>query len=115
MPNHMHGIMRLSVGATLAVALNSAVALNDMIAYNDDKRAGASPAPTIFDIVGAYKSLVANACLNIYKLKNETMGKLWQRNYWEPIIRNEKSYERISQYIIHNPAKWHEDKWFKYP
>ena len=37
-------------------------------------------------------------------------GKLWQRNYWEHIIRNEQSYQRISNYIINNPAKWDSDK-----
>jgi REP element-mobilizing transposase RayT len=35
--------------------------------------------------------------------------KLWQRNYWEHIIRNEKSYHNISNYIINNPSKWKED------
>jgi putative transposase len=37
-------------------------------------------------------------------------GKLWQRNYYEHIIRNEKSYLEISQYIHHNPEKWFTDK-----
>ncbi len=37
-------------------------------------------------------------------------GKLWQRNYWENIIRNEHSYQRITQYIINNPKKWDDDK-----
>lgn len=36
-------------------------------------------------------------------------GKLWQRNYYEHIIRNQKSYETISKYIIENPAKWDHD------
>jgi putative transposase len=35
--------------------------------------------------------------------------KLWQRNYWEHIIRNENSYQNISNYIINNPSKWNED------
>ena len=33
-------------------------------------------------------------------------GKLWQRNYWEHVVRNEKSLENIRNYIINNPAKW---------
>jgi len=81
--------------------------------------AGASPAPTetitvatVGDIVGAYKSLVANECLKIFKSKNLYMGKLWQRNYYENIIRNNESYQRISDYIINNPAKWNDDKFF---
>jgi putative transposase len=96
MPNHMHGIIILKdvgatladvgatlavVGATLAVAPNDLVQPNpnDLVVPNDNVAhygAGASPAPTISDIVGAYKSLVANGCLEIYKSKNETMGKL---------------------------------------
>jgi REP element-mobilizing transposase RayT len=111
MPNHMHGIIVLNnVGATLAVAQNDNA--QNEIKHDDDIRAGASPAPTVSDIVGAYKSLVANGCLNIYKSKNEMMGKLWQRNYHEHIIRNEQSYQTISNYIINNPAKWNDDKFY---
>jgi len=120
MPNHMHGIIVLNdiVGATLVVVQNAVAqnVPNGIIALND-VGATARVAPTttnatIGDIVGAYKSLVANGCLDIYKTKNETMGKLWQRNYYEHIIRNEQSYQTISDYIINNPAKWKDDKFF---
>ena len=121
MPNHIHGIITLGdVGATLAVALNeNAIAQNNIAGTN--QWAGASPAPTrdvqttkntIGNIVGAYKSLVANKCLEIFKSKNEYMGKLWQRNYWEHIIRDEESYQRIANYIINNPINWKNDKFF---
>lgn len=124
MPNHMHGIVAL-VGATLAVAQNGAVAQNDAVAHHpvahlavaqndDDIRTEESPAPTtVSDIVGAYKSLVTNGCLGIYKTKNETMGRLWQRNYYEQIIRKEQSYRTISEYIKNNPSKWTDDKFFR--
>ena len=115
MPNHIHGIIVLNtVGATLAVAQNDEKTQNDIIAQNDenDIRAGVNPAPTLFDVVGAYKSLVANGCLEIYKTRNETMGKLWQRNYYEHIIRDEQSYQNISNYIINNPVNWAEDKFY---
>ncbi|HET8886372.1 MAG TPA: hypothetical protein VFM70_08505 [Salinimicrobium sp.] len=36
--------------------------------------------------------------------------KIWQRNYYEHIIRDERAYQRISEYIINNPAKWHKEK-----
>src|SRR5690606_28483032 len=123
-----------TVGATPAVAKNEndagprnnmarqnendAVAQNNMARQNDgdsDIGAGASPAATVGtvgDIVGAYKSLVANGCLNIYKFRNEIMGKLWQRNYYEHIIKNERSYQSISNYIINNPVKWNADKFY---
>lgn len=58
-------------------------------------------------------SLVANGCLGIFKTKNETMGKLWQRNYHEHIIRNDKSYNIISEYIVNNAANWTNNKLHK--
>jgi putative transposase len=39
--------------------------------------------------------------------------KIWQRNYYEHIIRNELAYQNISNYIINNPAKWTEDKFYE--
>lgn len=116
MPNHMHGI----------IVLKNVVDGDG----GGQERAGASPAPTdaqnsislddigvemnatVGDIVGAYKSLVSNGCLEIYKSKNERMGKLWQRNYYENIIRDEKAYLAISNYIINNPANWKQDKFY---
>ena len=123
MPNHIHGIIVLNptlavsqndkvsvpVGATLAVAQNHAQ-------NNTNTRATARVAPTdigIPGIIGAYKSLVANGCLKIYKSKNKKMSKLWQRNYYEHIIRNEQSLKLIIEYIVNNPNKWNEDKFYK--
>ena len=37
-------------------------------------------------------------------------GKLWQRNYWEHIIRDDGSYSRIAAYILQNPSKWEGDQ-----
>lgn len=111
MPNHIHGIIVLTefpVGAGFTPAPNG----NGPPAPNDlgkNKGATARVAPTISDIVGAYKSLVANECLKLFKKNNETMGKLWQRNFHEHIIRNEQSYRRISEYIKNNPANWDND------
>jgi putative transposase len=125
MPNHMHGIILLNNVAgvdTLTQLVQPqglvptyAIAQNGSITDCDDIGTGASPAPanaTVGGIIGAYKSLVFNGCLKIYKSKNDLMGKLWQRNYYEHIIRNAKSYENISNYIINNPAKWAEDKFY---
>ena len=110
MPNHMHGIIVLN---DIDKWAGASPAQNNMENQNDlDKGSGASPAPTIFDIVGAYKSLVVNVCIDICNLENKRLGKLWQRNYYEHIIRDERSYQNISNYIINNPAKWEEDKFF---
>ncbi|MBE7441551.1 MAG: hypothetical protein HS119_03765 [Flavobacteriales bacterium] len=114
MPNHMHGIILLndiSVGAGVNPAQNDLYTQNDG-KPNDNNRTTARVAPTVSNIVGAYKSLVANGCLDIFKSQNETMGKLWQRNYYEHIIRNEQSYQTIAEYIINNPAKWADDKFY---
>ena len=40
-------------------------------------------------------------------------GKLWQRSYWDHIIRNQKTYESISEYIFYNPLNWNNDELFK--
>ncbi|HRY60193.1 MAG TPA: transposase [Patescibacteria group bacterium] len=102
MPNHLHLIISILcdddiVGATLAVAYNN--------------RAGASPAPTIGDIVGSFKSL----CFKEYKKyveKNDLnlQTKFWQRNYYEEIIKNERHYNEVYNYILSNPSKWEEDR-----
>jgi len=39
-------------------------------------------------------------------------GKLWQRNYYEHIIRDENDLNRIRQYITDNPLKWPKDKYY---
>lgn len=64
-----------------------------------------SPSQTVGAIVRGYKSSVTKQ-LNLMGFH----GKLWQRNYYEHIIRNEQSHHRISHYIINNPAKWQMDK-----
>jgi putative transposase len=125
MPNHFHGIIAIPVGATLAVAHYEMVAHNNLARVNHAPTGDAAPsgdtvshdngarvnrAPTIGNIVGSFKSLVANGCLEIYKSKNEMMGKLWQRNFWEHIIRNDESYSKITEYIRNNPVKWLDDK-----
>jgi hypothetical protein len=37
-------------------------------------------------------------------------GRLWQRNYYEHIIRNEESLNRIREYILTNPMRWALDR-----
>jgi len=65
---------------------------------------------TVGDMMGAYKSLVYKRCLDLCKSKNVVLGRLWQRNYYEHIIRNDEDYKRIAEYIITNPTTWEEDK-----
>jgi putative transposase len=63
-----------------------------------------SPSQTIGAIVRGYKSSVTRQ-LGLLGFN----GKLWQRNYYEHVIRDEKSYLKISEYIQNNPANWHKD------
>ncbi len=132
MPNHVHGIIVLNsttptVGAPLAGALDHDIANGNIINGNiinnnaingvavNETRAPARGAPTavvIGNIVGAYKSLVANRCLEIYKSQNQMIGIFWQRNYYEHIIRNNHAFVTISNYILNNPKKWTEDRFF---
>jgi REP element-mobilizing transposase RayT len=65
-----------------------------------------APTATIGRIVGAYKSLVSAKCLEISKQKNCVLGKLWQRNYYEHIIRNDTEFASIVNYIYDNPVLW---------
>ena len=67
-----------------------------------------SPSKTIGAIVRGYKSSVT-------KQMNQLQGgeyPVWQRNYHDHIIRNEQSYQTISNYIVNNPAKWNNDKFY---
>lgn len=58
-------------------------------------------------IIRSYKSTVTK---QINQLRNTPGIPVWQRNYWEHIIRNEQSYLKISEYIETNPARWHDDR-----
>ena len=129
MPNHMHGIIIVNeqnVGAGFTPAQNAGLDFSndniDMIiqdgtvSQNKDAFPSGIPVkgtPTVGDIVGAYKSLVFRDCLALYKSHNKQLGKLWQRNYYEHIIRNEIIYQKIVNYILTNPLKWEEDKYYQ--
>jgi REP element-mobilizing transposase RayT len=108
----MEEIIEINVGATLAVAQShdpETPSRDDATANANTNahRATARVAPTkIGRIIGAYKSLVFTKCLEISNQKKYILGKLWQRNYWEHIIRNETEYARIVEYIRNNPILW---------
>jgi putative transposase len=70
-----------------------------------NNRAGTSPAPTLGEIIGSFKSICVHKCKN----NGLNIGRLWQRNYYEHIIRNEDELNKIREYIIRNPAIWDED------
>ena len=67
---------------------------------------------TIGDAIGWFKTMTTNEYIRGVKKYNweRFNKKLWQRNYWEHIIRNEAEYNRIADYIIDNPQQWDNDK-----
>jgi len=62
---------------------------------------------TISSIIGGYKSAVSR---HAHRLGFEFQ---WQDRFWDHVIRDNAESERIQNYIINNPSKWHEDNFFK--
>ncbi|MDP5172221.1 MAG: hypothetical protein NWR72_18400, partial [Bacteroidia bacterium] len=67
-----------------------------------------SPSKTIGSLVRGFKIGVTK-----WARQNSNIETVWQRNYYEHIIRNEQAYQNISNYIINNPAKWAEDRFYE--
>jgi REP element-mobilizing transposase RayT len=97
MPNHLHGILLINEqdqsGHCVAV-----------------KRVGARPTPTLGAVVGAFKSMSIHDVLAYIEENGlDMIGKIWQRNYYERIIRNERDLDNIRTYIRNNPGNWERD------
>jgi putative transposase len=63
------------------------------------------------DVVGAFKSLATNGYIGGVKAKDWPgfRGRLWQRNDYEHVIRDDVALNRIRRYIDDNPARWELD------
>ena len=85
MPNHVHGIIVIA---------------------NTLQPPHQSPKSALGTIVGSYKSAVTK---QINRGRGTPGASVWQRNYYEHVIRDETSLHDIRQYIVHNPAKWDDD------
>ncbi|TVR13291.1 MAG: transposase [Phormidium sp. GEM2.Bin31] len=86
MPNHLHGIIQIQDKPT--------------------------PTPkTIGDILAAFKSKTTHHYIIGVRQNHwpPFPGKLWQRNYYERVIRDNRELDHIRQYIQDNPLKWDED------
>ena len=97
MPNHIHGIIAIRdhhpVGATGRSPLHS-------------KHRTLSP-KSLGSFVAGFKSSVTK---RINQLHGTPGHPVWQRNYYEHVVRNEIDLQEIREYIENNPVKWLEDE-----
>ena len=102
MPNHVHGIIvvRQRVGVPLVGT------------QGDADRATTRVAPTLGDVVGALKSIATVRYAQGVKagMWSPFRERLWQRNYYEHVIRNESELNRAREYIAGNPGLWDRDR-----
>jgi putative transposase len=101
MPNHIHGIVRI-VGDV------------EVRHHAEERRRRAvgeqfgKPVPgSVSTIIRAFKSATTRG---INALRDTPGGVVWQRNYYEHVIRDEDALHRIQRYIIANPARWTFDR-----
>ena len=95
MPNHLHGILCLEDTRPEHRKVEAS------------QRPNGTTAGSINAMIQNFKSIGAR---KINAHRGTAGAPVWQRNYWEHIIRNEKSYTRIATYIINNPLTWEKDE-----
>lgn len=64
---------------------------------------------TLSSFMAGYKSSVTKQINVLCKIQGSF---IWQRNYYEHVIREDKDLASIREYIINNPAKWQEDEYY---
>ena len=94
MPNHIHGIIFINVGAIHESPLQ--------------KPRITRPRHMLLPKIIGYIKM--NSAKKINTLRATSGTPLWQRNYYEHVIRNETDLEEIREYIENNPPKWLEDQ-----
>lgn len=112
MPNHIHGIFILNgnnvVGTTHSVWTTHALSLPEPTntPTQGQQRFQNQGNNTISSIIGSYKSAVTKSCNRL------GLPFAWQTRFHDHIIRNDESFQRISEYIRNNPSNWKDDKFF---
>lgn len=96
MPDHVHGILHIGEGMGEG---------EDNHRMNHNLWAGASPAPTLGTVIGAFKSLSDRRCRTHFLRENpqRRFGRLWQGRFHDHIIRDERDLQKIRQYIRDHP------------
>ncbi|MFH1321207.1 MAG: hypothetical protein ABII90_11225 [Bacteroidota bacterium] len=119
MPNHVHGIIELTndanVGTRHGVSLHNtdtpvgtSHGMSQLQQQPNTNQFGKPISGSVSVIINQYKSSVKRWCN-----KNGHEYFRWQSRFHDHIIRNEQSYQTISDYIINNPAKWKDDKFYR--
>ncbi len=110
MPNHFHCIIE-NVGADLRVCPDAENVGADLRVCPNTENLGEHVGSPLHTVVQWFKTMTTNEYIGgVKNLGWQPFdGKVWQRNYWENIIRNEEAYNNISNYIKNNPAKWDND------
>jgi REP element-mobilizing transposase RayT len=98
MPNHFHALFTL----TREGFLRRGVAC---YALHEPPRRPPE-AHSVGAIVRAFKSAVTRAA----RTELSHCGRVWQRNYYEHVIRNDKEYLRACSYVRRNPEEWELDR-----
>ena len=94
MPNHLHGIIFVANGTE--VGAQHAAPL----------RKEASPRPTPGSLSTIVRSFKSASTKRINELRGAPGTPVWQRNYYEHVIRNERELDKIREYIATNPLRW---------
>jgi len=100
MPNHLNGILVIVDDGGRGTVHRAPTTTPKYESF------GKPVSGSIPTIIRGFKSTITK---QINELRNTPGAPLWQRNYYEHIVRNEKSLNRIRQYIINNPANWEND------
>jgi REP element-mobilizing transposase RayT len=117
MPNHVHGIVQIvdamdgcddwDCRGEKFFAPTYAPTITPKNAPTDGQMVIRGTSRTIGSMLRGFKIGVTK-----WMRQNTNVQNVWQRNYYEHIIRNEQSYQNIAEYIVDNPAKWKEDKFY---
>ena len=112
MPSHMHGIIALAVGARNQVpsSVSPVVGARYIVPSSENPETAEQfqkPVKgSIPTIVRTFKAAVTREA----KASLCWMGEIWQRNYFERVLRDGKEYNAASRYILENPMRWKRDK-----
>jgi len=107
MPNHIHGIIVLT-GINVGAGPRTCPNQRD----DNGQPRGVAPTMSLPDVVHRFKLMTTTR----YRWAVTKYGwppfqkRLWQRNYFERVIRNDSEMERVREYITGNPARWLEDE-----